>query len=140
MPPSSNRRKSVRYNGIANQAWLAWRAEGNSVSVAARVSDISQSGAAVLVEQAPPLRKDDPVWLRMEHPAPSDWVEARVVAVTVITKRSLLFLTQVVGHLVRLQFTGSCPYEMFKTATHGNQLDGTVQNSSPTESDGFVWR
>jgi hypothetical protein len=137
-PP--NRRKSVRYAGIANQAWLAWRTEGDSTSVAARVYDISQSGAAVLVEKPPPVRPNDTVWLRMEHPAPSDWVEAHVVAVTAVTKRSLLVCRRVVGHLVRLRFTGSCPYDLFKTATHGTQLNATFQSDGPSESDGVIWR
>lgn len=140
MPFPPNRRKSVRYASQANRSWLAWQVDGENAQVPGRLWDISQSGASVLVETAPPLRAQETAWIRMESPAPSDWVEASVVDVTPMTKKRFWGRDLVVGHLVRVAFVGACPYEVFKSATHGNQLDATFKQSGPTEADGVIWR
>ena len=142
MAKSPNRRKSVRYSGIANQACLAWRTEGEAAAIQlpARVWDISQSGASVLVETRPTLLPKQVVWLRMESPAPCDWVETQVVGVTALRRRIFLGCSRVIGHLVRVRFAGSCPYDVFKTATHGDQLNATFSDNGPYESDGVIWR
>lgn len=75
----------------------------------------------------------------MESPAATDWAEVRVVSVTPLRRSGLLWLLGVIGHLVRMRFVGSCPYEFFKTATHGNQLD-MFEDAGPDEADAFVWR
>lgn len=139
-PP--NRRKSVRYSGVVNQACLAWRTEGeaDTTQVPARVWDISQSGASILVETRPPLQPKQAAWVRMESPTPSDWVETQVVGVTAMTRRTFWGRSRVVGHLVRVRFVGSCPYDLFKTATHGDQLNATFSDNGPYESDGVIWR
>jgi hypothetical protein len=135
-----NRRKSVRYASISNRAWLAWRAGGESAQAPARVRDISQSGASVLVEHAPSLNENDTAWVRMEHPAPSDWVEVKVVGIAPVTRKPFLGRTQVLAHLVRVEFVDSCPYEVFKTATHGDQLNGSYEERGPSDSDRVIWR
>ncbi|MDR3634732.1 MAG: hypothetical protein P4L84_13090 [Isosphaeraceae bacterium] len=141
MPNPPNRRKSVRYASIENRAWLSWGAEDDSIPVPARVWDISHSGASVLVEQPPPSRPDqDSAWFRMEQPAPSDWAEVKVVAILPLTKKLLWWRGRVVGHLIRVKFVGSCPYDIFRTATYGDQLNGTSKDNMSSEYDGILWR
>ena len=143
MSSRSNRRKSVCYASIANRSWLAWRPGGEggeSPQVPARLLDISQSGASILIEEGLPLGPEDPAWIRMESPAPSDWVEVRLVGVTPITEKRFWRRGPVVGFLVRVKFVGVCPYDVFKGATHGNQLDATFEQAGPRDEDRFIWR
>jgi hypothetical protein len=74
----------------------------------AEVVDISQTGMAVLGVEIP--RPHQKIWLRLEQPHPTDWVEVVLKGAT----------QPVPGrHLIRLAFTQACPYDFFKAALYG---------------------
>jgi hypothetical protein len=74
----------------------------------AEVVDISQTGMAVLGVEIP--HPDQKIWLRLEQPYSTDWVE-------VVLKGST---EPVPGrHLIRLAFAQTCPYDFFKAALYG---------------------
>jgi hypothetical protein len=73
----------------------------------AEVLDISQTGMAVLCDVVP--RSDQKIWLRIDRPHPTDWVEVVLKGATTSSQG---------GHLVRLAFTQACPYDFFKAALY----------------------
>jgi pSer/pThr/pTyr-binding forkhead associated (FHA) protein len=73
----------------------------------ARLVDISQTGALVLSEAVPP--PGGRIWLRLETPQITDWVE-------VVLKGST---PEAPGtHRVRLAFREACPYDIFKLVVY----------------------
>lgn len=72
------------------------------------VVDISQMGVAVLCDDVP--RPAARIWLRLERPQPTDWVEVDLKGVTRSAQGS---------YLVRLAFRELCPYNLFKAAVYG---------------------
>jgi predicted component of type VI protein secretion system len=73
----------------------------------ARLVDISQTGVLVLSEAVPP--PGERLWLRLETPQVTDWVE-------VVLKGST---PQAPGaHRVRLAFRDACPYDIFKAVVY----------------------
>jgi hypothetical protein len=73
----------------------------------ARLVDISQTGLMVLSEAVPPA--DGRIWLRLETPLITDWVE-------VVVKGSSLAAPG--AHRVRLAFREGCPYDIFKAVVY----------------------
>jgi pSer/pThr/pTyr-binding forkhead associated (FHA) protein len=78
----------------------------------ARLVDISQTGMLVLSERIPPA--DQRLWLRLENPLISDWVEVVLKGATHANQG---------GHSVRLAFREACPYDFFKAVVY--QKPGT---------------
>jgi hypothetical protein len=78
-----------------------------SRSSAVRLLDISQTGLMVLSEAVPPA--GGRLWLRLEAPEVTDWVE-------VILKGSTPEVPGV--HRVRLAFRDACPYDIFKAVVY----------------------
>jgi pSer/pThr/pTyr-binding forkhead associated (FHA) protein len=72
-----------------------------------RLLDISQTGMLVLSPTVPPA--DQRVWLRLESPQPTDWVEVVVKGTSPEGHGA---------HRVRLAFRESCPYDFFKVALY----------------------
>jgi pSer/pThr/pTyr-binding forkhead associated (FHA) protein len=79
----------------------------------ARLVNISQTGVLVLSESVPPA--DAQVWLRLETPQPSDWIE--VVIKGAIPADAGMYR-------VRLAFREACPYDLFKALVYTNQQPG----------------
>jgi hypothetical protein len=73
----------------------------------AQILDLSQSGMSLLSEARP--IEGQPVWVRLQEPNTTEWVEAQLRGVTV--KEHGKFL-------VRLMFREACPYDFFKTAVY----------------------
>jgi hypothetical protein len=78
-------------------------------SSAARLLDISQTGMLVLSETVPPA--DGQVWLRLESPQPSGWIEVLIKGATAAGPGM---------HRVRLAFRDTCPYDLFKAVVYTN--------------------
>jgi hypothetical protein len=70
--------------------------------------DLSHTGALFLSEAPPPAHK--PLWVRLEGPVASEWLETRLVAIT---------SHQPGSYLVRVAFRDSCPYDFFKQVVYG---------------------
>jgi hypothetical protein len=132
---SSDRRLSPRYPVVKNRAFLAWRTEAESCETAARLLNISNGGALVLAERQPVRGKA--VWIRLGEPVATEWVEARIVR---MVKLPGLLWFRKASHLVQLCFTEPCPYQLFKSATHGEQLDAAPPEPTLPEHDNRYWR
>jgi hypothetical protein len=74
----------------------------------AEVVDISQTGIAVLSGEVP--QSDQKIWLRLDQPSATDWVEVVLKEATRSSQGP---------HLIRLAFTQPCPYDFFKAALYG---------------------
>jgi hypothetical protein len=73
----------------------------------AEVVDISQHGMSVLCAEVP--RSDRKIWLRLDQPDSTEWVE-------VVLKGFSQPAPEV--HLIRLAFLQACPYEFFKAVIY----------------------
>jgi len=78
-----------------------------SRSCGARLLDISQTGLLVLSADRPPA--DGRIWLRLETPEATDWVELVIKGTTPATDGA---------HRLRLAFREACPYDFFKTVLY----------------------
>jgi hypothetical protein len=105
---SSDRRKSARQGARTNRACLEWSEGGEIRESAARLVDVGQGGALFLTESPPPLHQT--VWCRLEGPAPTDWVPAKVVR-----HRG--------EHEVALAFADACRLDFTLAATLGLNFD-----------------
>jgi hypothetical protein len=77
MTASSDRRRSARHVARKNLACVEWLEGGEIRESAARLVNVGQGGALFLTDSSPPLFKT--IWCRLDEPAPTDWVTARVV-------------------------------------------------------------
>ena len=72
-----------------------------------RLLDISQTGLLVLSTVVPPA--DGLIWLRLEAPQATDWVELVIMGTTPATDGA---------HRLRLAFRDACPYDFFKAVLY----------------------
>jgi hypothetical protein len=106
-------RNSSRYPALRSAVYLGWWEEPEFHTCAAALINVSHGGALVHVGLRPP--ENTALWLCLAGSPPSEWTE-----VSVITCESpIAGLFQ-----VRLQFSQSCPYDVFKAAVHGMCLTG----------------
>ena len=145
---ASDRRVSPRYPVVQNRAVLAWgtvpetdtkseaaREKWEQPVCPARILNISNTGALVLTGTR--FKPKQFLWLRLADPVPTQWIDASVVGVIRIPgipwirKRS---------YMLRLCFLNPCPYDLFKSATHGRQLDNQPPGATTSDFDGRYWR
>jgi hypothetical protein len=131
----SDRRISPRYSAVKNRACLSWRVEAENCESTARLINISSSGALVLAEKRP--ARGRAVWLRLEVPVATEWVEATIVRIVKVP--GVLWFRKT-AYLVRICFKEPCPYHLFKLATHGHQLDAVTPETTLPEHDNRYWR
>ncbi len=120
--PATERRKSPRSSAVANRAVLEWTEGSESRESPARLVDISGGGARLVAEGLPPLGQS--VWFRLEQPAASGWVGARVVR-------------HDDSHGAGLEFANTCPFDVYHAATLGISLDGVFERP---DASGFQFR
>ncbi len=99
-----DRRRFPRYPTMTNWACLVWHEGGRTYISPAQLLDLSSLGACVLADEVP--RHGKSAWLRLEEPAPTDWVKASVVRRTE-------------GLKAGLEFAEHCPTEFFDVVTKG---------------------
>lgn len=102
-----DRRSSPRYNVVEDAAWLGWRDETEFQTRHALILDVSLRGASITADEVPETER---VWICLDGPTPTDWIEARVVGVV---------RTRMGPHKLRLAFENQCPYAFFKAAVYG---------------------
>jgi hypothetical protein len=119
--PPGERRRSPRYLAVDNWASLIWREGGRTRMSPARLLNRSSVGAFIVADEVP--RPEDAAWLRLEEPAPTAWVKARVARRAGARKAGLDFLEH-------------CPYDFFTSATQETQCTSAV----PYESADGHWR
>jgi len=99
-----DRRGSVREPAVENRACLEWWERAGARESWARLLDISRSGACLVSGAIPPLHQA--VLLRVERPASSDWVRAKVVWIDGADRAGLAF-------------TEPCPDDVLAAASLG---------------------
>lgn len=105
-----NRRLSTRYSVDPNhEACLAWPGDDGHSFTEAKILDLSQSGARVVVDVVAP--QGGHVWLRLSAPESTDWVAATIVRTRIDRWHCRSEL--------RIRFEKPCPYEFFKAAING---------------------
>ncbi len=107
MKTVADRRAYTRQAAVPNRASLDWGSMTKDGGRDSRVLDISRGGASVETLDAPPIGQD--VWLRLESPAPTSWINATVVRGDG-TRR------------VGIRFDSDCPDDMMLAATLGISL------------------
>ncbi len=104
----ANRRKWERYAVAEDQAWLGWW-EGRVYRKSPAVMlDISEGGARVVAQTAPPRRAT--VWVCIAGAHKTEWIEASVLGVTKGSDGS---------SELRMAFREVCPYAFFEVAVYG---------------------
>jgi hypothetical protein len=106
--PSPDRRRSARHVARMNLASLWWSEGGEIRESAARLVDVGQGGALFLTNSPPPLFKT--IWCRLDEPAPTDWVTARVIR-------------HGGEHEIGVEFTDACRFDFTMAATLGLNFD-----------------
>jgi hypothetical protein len=71
------RRAHMRQIAVSNQAILQFVSRTRYRRTKARLEDITPAGARILTDVRPALY--EPIWVRIERPVQTDWVEARPV-------------------------------------------------------------
>jgi pSer/pThr/pTyr-binding forkhead associated (FHA) protein len=74
--------------------------------------DISQTGMLILSETRPPAGL--PIWLRLETPRVTEWVEVVVIGASIADDGGG-------AHQVRLSFRDACPYDFFKVVVYSKR-------------------
>jgi hypothetical protein len=77
-------------------------------SCGARILDISYTGVSLVSEA--PLNGGQVIYVRLEGPETTEWVECVLRGVSPREDRT---------YLVRLAFRETCPYDFFKAAVYG---------------------
>jgi hypothetical protein len=108
--PVVERRQSPRFPAVEQRAWLGWWATSRRfTTVAARLVDISQGGAK-LVLAGPPCAVQQIVWLCLGIPGPTECVQAKLLSVTPTSRRE---------SVIRLAFGTPCPHNLYRVAVAG---------------------
>src|SRR5436305_11724082 len=89
-------------------AHLAWW-DGTGI-VPACIKKVSRVGATLVTEHQPPDAAS--LWVRLDGAAPSEWVEARIVAVE--ASSAFLWIGKSVS-LIQVMFPGPHPDQLFQT-------------------------
>ena len=82
-------------------------------------------GARLVALGLPPCGQ--PVWIRLQEPTKTDWIEAKVMRITESGE-------------IGLAFPGSCPYALYRAMVHGGTLDRPQHQSVSPDFDGRDWR
>jgi hypothetical protein len=99
----SEQRASQRYPAVEGRCWLGWHEGTEFREIAAWILNISASGCLVAADAPGPT--DRPIWLRLDAPACSRWVDVRIMGHQ-STDAGIL--------ASRLVFRGACPYDLMK--------------------------
>jgi hypothetical protein len=106
---SKDRRGAPRYTPAeALVACLCWHQGDEHKYTKGTIINVSATGILMMVDEVPPPK--GAVWIRLEPPHPTDWVEGDTVRVE--------------NHwgepkTARVRFREACPYDMFKAAVNG---------------------
>jgi hypothetical protein len=92
---------------------------GGEPAVPARIQEINPLGALLVAMVRPP--SGQPVWLRLQEPSPTNWVEVKVARITASGE-------------IEVVFSGSCPNAVYKAMAHA--CTRQHQMSSPNSTAG----
>jgi PilZ domain len=99
-----DRRRTARQEANGKTGTLEWSEGSRPRETGFRLLDFSQGGVRLAAESSPPAGHQ--VWIRLEEPAPTGWVSAKVIRVGESLEAGLAF-------------SGCCPFEFRLAATLG---------------------
>jgi PilZ domain len=111
----SERRASPRCDAVENRSRLQFAGPEGRGRLDARLVNISRDGALVISKDFPP--QDAPLWLRVESPVKTDWVEATIV------RRGR-------NQELALRFPRRCPDDLLLAGTIGIDLTSMIFDRS----------
>lgn len=106
----------LRRPAVDNRASLGWQVGHECWGIPARVREISLLNAVIVTEGRPP--SDQPVWLRLEEPSKTVWVEVKVARITASGE-------------VEVWFPGTCPNAIFRAMNHACTRQQQMSPSGP---------
>ncbi len=124
-PHSGNKRGSQRYQVVENQAELFWVEDGVRVDSFARIINISMHGVLLWSERLP--KATGPISIRLVEPVASEWIQAVVAR----TARK---------HLLGLKLDETFPYDVFRSALPGFDLQTKSGPEDLDHVEGHFWR
>jgi hypothetical protein len=105
----AERRRSTRFPAVERRAWLGWWTRPRRFeTVAARLDDISQGGARLVMADPPAFPQI--VWLCVGIPDPTECVQAKVLEVKPAPDGD---------SVIRLAFGIPCPHNLYRVAISG---------------------
>jgi len=116
-PPE--RRASPRCDAVKNQSRLEFAVPNGSRRIEVRLVNISRDGALIVTENPPP--DGAPMWLRIESPVKTDWVDAMYVR-----------LGQ--NREIALQFPRGCPDDLLLAGAIGIDLTSMILGGAAVTS------
>ena len=125
----SNRRNNGRFVPMEDRAWLGWWDGPTFRAVEAVLLNISKGGVLVQAETPPPRRSV--VWICLEGPRRTEWVEGKTLEVG---KERIASSTSE----IRIMFDDICPYAFFEVAVFGWQAALTAPIISPCRDAEFA--
>src|SRR5690242_5026938 len=103
-----DRRRCERFRAVENRCFLTWEGDSGEQIAGGCLVNLSQTGALIFADVAPPARQQ--VSVRLHEPIPTGWVEAAVVG------RSRSLVSRLTGRGtcgIRLRFLPGCRYALF---------------------------
>jgi hypothetical protein len=115
MPHPAERRTWPRCEAVKNRSSMEFATPRGRQRIEARLVNISRDGALVVAD--PPPLEATPIWLRIESPVRTDWVDATIVRVE--TNRQ-----------IGLSFTPGCPDDLLLAGAVGIDLAFLIRDGS----------
>ena len=119
MSHPSERRASPRCAAVTNQSRLEFAVPDGRQRVEARLMNLSRDGALIVAEKAPPY--EPPIWLRIESPVKTDWVEAKIVRIGQ-------------NREIALKFPRRCPDDLLLAGTIGIDVRSMISYGATVTS------
>ncbi len=119
MSHPSERRASPRCAAVKNQSRLEFAVADGRQRIEVQLVNLSRDGALIVTENALPY--EPPIWLRIESPVKTDWVEATVVRVGQDQK-------------IALSFPRRCPDDLLLAGTIGIDVRSMISYGATVTS------
>jgi hypothetical protein len=115
------RRKAPRFPVVENRGCLSWWDGDDCIVVPTRMENLSALGALLLLETPPPVGQ--PLWLRMEEPIATGWIEV-----------GLAWANE--SGAAGVYFPSTCPYELYRKLAIGPEAGSTDEEAAGTQFEG----
>jgi len=119
MSNPAERRVAPRCEAVKNQSRLEFPVPDGSGRIEVRLVNISRDGALIVTENPPP--DGAPMWLRIESPVRTDWVEAIIVRVGQ-------------NREIGLRFPRGCPDDLLLAGAIGIDLTSMILGGATVTS------
>ena len=111
----AERRAWPRCDAVTNQSSMEYVTPQGRRRIAARLVNISRDGALLVADNSP--AEETSIWLRIESPVRTDWVDATIVRVEP-------------NRQIGLHFTPGCPDDLLVAGTVGIDLAFLVRDGA----------